>query len=462
LPLIWELNIAPDLGSRNHTKNPGQLFMGRRVATVLLFSFFLAGSPVSGYCQRYLADYDSTLFIRDTVRPLVKRLENLLFTGYIQPEFQVAQSKGAPSYEGGNFPEYVDNRFLLRRARIRVDYRMPGKAGSFPAALFTFQIEATERDVNVRDMFVRVFEPNKNNFSLTAGLFSRPFGFEVNLSSSYRETPERGRMSQILMPSERDLGAMITYESQRSERRNPLIKWDLGVFNGQGKSGPAEFDSYKDLISRFALKPLPVFKQWSLSGGLSILRGGWVQATRYRYEMGQKGNDKIFVVDSSLGNIGSKAPRHYYGADLQIACKHGWGKTEIRGEYWRGKQPGTSTTTVNPGVLPLSPTYIRNFDGGFFYFLQNIGNKSWEVMAKLDWYDPNTKVSGMEIGKNGTNLTAADIRFTTVGFGMTKYFNDNLKLLLYYAVVRNEKAQLVDYTDDFKDNVLTCRMQIRF
>ena len=83
-------------------------------------------------------------------------------------------------------------------------------------------------------------------------------------------------------------------------------------------------------------------------------------------------------------------------------------------------------------------------------------------MAKLDWYDPNTKVSGMEIGKNGTNLTAADIRFTTVGFGVTKYFNDNLKLLLYYAVVRNEKAQLVDYTDDLKDNVLTCRMQIRF
>jgi hypothetical protein len=31
---------------------------------------------------------------------------------------------------------------------------------------------------------------------MTAGFFARPYGFEVNLGSSYRETPERGRMSK--------------------------------------------------------------------------------------------------------------------------------------------------------------------------------------------------------------------------------------------------------------------------
>src|SRR4029078_2206021 len=114
----------------------------------------------------------------------------------------------------------------------------------------------------------------KNNLSLTMGLFARPFGYEVNLSSSYRETPERGRMSQTLMPSERDLGAMVSYESQKPLRKHPLFKFDFGVFNGQGKSGPAEFDSYKDIISRLALKPVPLSKNFLVSAGLSYLNGG--------------------------------------------------------------------------------------------------------------------------------------------------------------------------------------------
>jgi hypothetical protein len=39
---------------------------------------------------------------------------------------------------------------------------------------------------------------------------------------------------------------------------------------------------------------------------------------------------------------------------------------------------------------------------------------------------------------------------------------ENLKLVLYYANVRNEKTQLAGFTDDVKDNVFTARMQFRF
>lgn len=431
------------------------------IGLLMVIGFSMTGTT-GAFAQRYLADYDSSLFIRDTVRSLVNRFNNLSITGYIQPQYQVAQEKGIASYAGGNFQDFSDNRFMLRRARIRFDYITPGKAGNFPAALFTFQFEATERDVNVRDMFVRIYEPSKHNFSLTAGLFARPFGYEVNLSSSFRETPERGRMSQILMPSERDLGAMVSYESQKTDKHGPQIKFDIGLFNGQGKSGPAEFDSYKDLISRFSLKPLSLFKALTLSAGLSLLRGGWVQATKYRYEMGSENGNAVFVLDSSLSNIGGKAPRYYYGADAQLAYKHGWGKTEIRGEYWRGKQPGTSATTVNPGTVPLVPTYIRNFDGAFIYFLQNMVNAKWELVAKYDWYDPNTGVSSAAIGKAGTNLSAADIKYTTIGLGLTRYFSDNLKMLVYYDIVTNEKTALTGFARDVKDNVLTIRMQMRF
>jgi hypothetical protein len=419
--------------------------------------FLFIGSVA--FSQRYLSDYDSTLFIRDTLRPLAERFVNLSISGYMQPQFQVAQSKGTPAYGGGDFSEFSNNRFMLRRARLKFDYILPSKERDLPKALFTFQIDATERGVFVRDMFVRVYEPRHQNFSILTGLVARPFGFEVNLSSSYRETPERGRMSQILMPTERDLGVMLMYESQKPDRRSPL-KLDIGLFNGQGLSGTTDFDGYKDLISRLTLKPLDLSETIFISGGLSFLNGGWRQATKYKYEMSEQNGNKFFAVDSSIFNTGDKAPRRYYGADVQIGYKHAWGKTEIRGEYWKGKQSGTESSTTNPGTLPLAPIYIRNFDGAFIYFLQNIINQKWELMAKYDCYDPNTKAQKKEIG--ATNLSSADIKFSTFGFGITRYFSENLKLLAYYDVVRNENTLLPGFTSDIKDNIFTLRMQVRF
>src|ERR1051326_2040220 len=334
------------------------------------FFFFLL-SFMAGHSQRYLSDLDSSLlYIRDTVKPFLRRFENLQFSGYIQPQFQLAATEGAKSYDGGDFSTFSRSRFMLRRARFKLDYLLKTD-DNYPKALFTFQIDATERGVNVRDMFMRLYETKGHHFSFTAGLFARPFGYEVNLSSAFRETPERGRMSQILMPTERDLGIMATYESIGRDAKNKFIKLDAGLFNGQGLSGTTDFDSYKDLISRLTIKPISV-QQFIFSGGLSLLYGGWRQGTKYLYQMGTLNGDKTFIVDSSIENLGKISPRHYYGADIQIVFKHGWGQTEWRAEYWQGEQPGTENSTTNPGTLPTAPTYRRRFDGAFFYFLQNI------------------------------------------------------------------------------------------
>lgn len=435
--------------------------MVKKIIKRILFILFFYHLTVLACAQRYLSDLDSSLlYLNDTVRPLLKRFENLQFSGYIQPQFQVAQTKGARSFNGGDFSPESNSRFMLRRARIKLDYLLTTK-DRYPRALFTFQVDATERGVNVRDMFMRLYETRGHIFSLTAGLFARPFGYEVNLSSAYRETPERGRMSQTLMPAERDIGFMMTYEPLQHEAKNKFIKWDIGVFNGQGLSGPVEFDSHKDLISRVTLKPVSL-KRFKVSGGLSLLYGGWVQKTSYVYEMGTMNGDKTFLIDSSSGNFGDIAPRHYYGGDVQIIYSHAWGQTEWRAEYWQGKQPGTNVTTVNPGTLSTMPVYIRNFNGAFFYFLQNIVNNKNQLLVKYDWYDPNTKVAGNEIGKPNTNLTIADIKYSTLGIGYAYYFNDHVKAVIYYEFVKNESTLLPDYTSDLKDNLLTLRLQFRF
>ncbi len=428
-------------------------------ALLLIFLSF------SGHSQRYLADLDSSFFIKDTVRPFVKRFENLRISGYMQPQFQVAESDGAQSFEGGNFSQYSRSRFMLRRARVRIDYLLTKE--KFPLALFTFQVDATERGVVLKDMFVRLYETRKNFFSTTAGFFARPFGFEVNLGSAYRESPERGRMSQTLMPGERDLGVMIAFEPQEKKHKFYHLKLDAGFFNGQGLSGTTDFDSHKDFISRLTIKPYS-FNKTEISGGLSLLLGGWKNGTKYVYTNSETFNgDKIFVVDSSISNLGRSSPRHYYGADLQVKFKHARGETEIRGEYWFGTQPGTATSTTNPGTIPNSngaplPTYIRHFNGAFFYFLQNIINEKHQLVAKYDWYDPNSKVKKSDIGKPGTNLTSADIRFSTLNIGYAYHINPQTKILVFYAFVANEKTNLADYTNDQKDNVFTCRLQFRF
>lgn len=419
-----------------------------------------------GHSQRYLTDIDSSFFIKDTVRPFLKRFENLRISGYMQPQFQVAEADGAQSFEGGNFSQFSRSRFMLRRARLKVDYLLTTKE-KFPKALFTFQIDATERGVIVRDMFIRLYETRKNNFSLTTGFFARPFGFEVNLGSSFRESPERGRMSQILMPGERDLGVSIGFEPQNRKHKLYHLKWDAGFFNGQGASGTTDFDSHKDFISRITIKPFVIGKK-EIGGGLSFLRGGWKNGTKYVYRNGTNtAGDKVFVADSATDNLGKSSPRHYYGADVQLKINHRWGETELRGEYWFGTQPGTSTSTANPGTLPNTngaplPTYVRHFDGAFFYFLQNIINTRHQLLVKYDWYDPNIRVQKKDIGKTGTNLTAADIKYATWGIGYVYHFNPQTKVIFYYAVVNNELTNLAGTTSDQRDNVFTCRLQFRF
>ena len=403
---------------------------------------------------------DTTTEVGKGMLSIYKKFDRIRMSGYIQPQFQVAQRKGIESYNGGDFGREVDDRFMLRRGRIRFDYAHFTDTGQ-AALQFVFQFDGTERGVFIRDFWGRIFENKFEVFSLTVGMFARPFGYELNLSSSDRESPERGRMSQILMRTERDLGAMISFEPRK--RKHPLrhLKWDVGLFNGQGLTAPGEFDSHKDFISRISLKPYPISKKVFASAGLSYLNGGLFQNTPYIYSIRNK-SMKRFEVDSSAQNIGRIMPRKYYGADAQLKIAHGWGNTEIRAEYWFGKQTSTAGESETPSSLLTEPSYIRRFDGAFFYLLQNIASTRHQLGIKYDWYDPNTDVRELEIGATSSNLTKTDIKFSTVSIGYNYYMNENVKLFLWYDIVKNENTSHSDYQRDIKDNIFTCRLQFRF
>ena len=393
-----------------------------------------------------------------------KKFDHLRIGGYIQPQFQVASAKGVKNFEGGDFSAQVNNRFMLRRSRVRIDYIHFGK-DTKPGVQIVFQFDANERGFTVRDVWGRIVENKFKLFSFTTGIFARPFGYEINLSSSDRESPERGRMSQLHAKSERDLGAMLSFEVRQKSSPLKNIRIDLAVFNGQGINATSEFDNTKDLVGRIILKPVPISKTIQLSAGASFLHGGLQNNTKYIYTTETTGAIKRTVVDSAASNVGTTSPRHYYGADMQLKFNNGHNRfTELRAEFITGIQTGTANNPETPTAL-LTGTdgfHQRHFTGAYFYLLQHFFSPQHQLLIKYDWYDPNSKVKGKGIGAAGSNFTAANIKYNTLGFGYLYYVTENIKLVLYYARVRNEKTFLPGYTNDVKDNVFTCRLQYRF
>ena len=430
--------------------------MRRKLA--LLFLLIILSHTIRA---QFLMDMvDTTKDMGKGLLSIYKKFDRVRISGYMQPQFQVTETKGAKNFSGGDFATYVNNRFMLRRGRIRFDYiHFAEKKG--PSVQFVFQFDGSERGVAIRDFWGRLFENKYKSFAFSVGMFARPFSYELNFSSSDRESPERGRMSQILMKTERDLGAMISFEPR--DKKHPLrfLKIDAGFFNGQGLAAMADYDSHKDFITRVALKPFPVSKIITLSAAASYLNGGFLQNTKYVYY----NSGKTFIIDSAFTNMGKIAPRKYYGADVQLKIKNKEGVfTQLRAEYIFGTQTSTAGNSETPAALLTASEgyYIRHFNGAYFYLLQNLFNEHHQLIIKYDWYDPNSKVKTTEIGKPGTTLNATDIKYATIGFGYIYYINENLKLVLWYDKITNEKTQLTDFTTDVKDDVFTCRLQFRF
>ena len=397
-----------------------------------------------------------------------KKYGSVSFSGYLQPQFQYAQTKGTDAeFQGGNFADYTDNRFRLRRGRLRADYSLLNDDGS-PSTYFVFQFDGSEQGVNVRDFWGRYYENKFQLFHVTAGLAGRPFGNELQLSSSAREAPERGRMSQTLMKTERDLGVTLTFRPRKKNAKLKNIQFDLGVYNGQGLSGPQEFDNSKDFVFRLSHKNYAFKKSLlNISGGLSALIGGLNHQNPTKYQMQKVNNLWVMAENTSPKNINEIAPRKYYGADIQLSTQNENWKSEIRAEYITGLQSGTATSSSTPGTYPVDknnlklPYYTRNFNGSYITFIQNLNSSKNQLILKYDWFDPNLKIKGDQINAiNG--FSGADVRFDTYGFGFLHHFNSHLKAVIYYDVIKNERTQLINYKKDLADNILTIRTQFYF
>ncbi len=381
-------------------------------------------------------------------KSIVDALKKIKISGYIQTQFQSADVDGIASFSGGNFGAGMHNRLMIRRGRLKITY-------DNDLTNYVLQIDATEKGLGLKDAYILFTEPWMKTFALKAGVFNRPFGFEIDYSSSNRESPERSRLFQTLFPGERDLG--MSLEIAPKSDFLSIFNFKGGLFAGNGVN--PEVDNQKDFIGRLGFQLPFTEENFEIDGGISTYMG------KVKLAPGKS----IFTVSSpTLATATTSevwADRSYLGLDAQVYYSLPLlGGFTLRGEFINGKQPGgSSTSSSSPTALQTGDLYLRNFSGYYLMYVQNLGDKN-QLVVKYDSYDPNSAVSGDQIGQvSAAKLSAGDLKYSTLGLGWVHYWDDNIKFTFYYDSVSNETSKnLAVYNQDLKDNVFTFRIQYKF
>lgn len=378
-------------------------------------------------------------------------MKNLKVSGYMQMQWQMAQEKGQNSqYNGGNFNPGVDNRFLLRRARLKVAYSLD----FFKASV---EVDASSSGVSLTEALIGL-QFRSQVAGLSMGYVAIPYSYVVDVSSSSRMAPEIPRAVRALMPNDKALGGFATFRGKKGKSLNDLV-FNIGVFSQNNFAG--DLYSRKQLIARLQYDK----KYDNIGFGFmgSFQRGGLVNIGEQSYTYSKSTN--AFVENNDVQGKYNTSLYYDFGAKLNF--KTSIGKTSLQGEYLFGNQPGTfklnNTSKDQTFLASAGPVYNRKFSGYYVDLAHEFPKTNLSLLVRFDKYDPNRQISGNNVGLNvGTG--AADLSYSTLGAGLCySFLKDHLRLVAYYEFVWNETtSNLTNYTKNIKDNLFTLRLQAKF
>ena len=233
---------------------------------------------------------------------------------FIQSRFQALPISGTDQ-------QVAPSNFVLTRMETRWSGRVAEKIG------MGFELQYHPAPAGgavelVNDAFVEYY-PNAA-VTIRAGQFVKPFGFDIQQSSSVRESPERGIFAGYFFPGQRDRGLMVT---AKLDRLGSL--WHGTQIFAAALNGNRFFiDNNRNL--NYNLRIRKVFETIPLAIGASVQLG------RQLLPPGTAGNNK----------------ENIYGADVQWS----WGRFGVRGELVAGNMPST--------LLSLDPEFAPRFRAG--------------------------------------------------------------------------------------------------
>ena len=227
----------------------------------------------------------------------------------------------------------VTRNFGLSRMELRWAGRATEKVGvGYEIQYHPAPDGAAEELVN--DAYAEYY-PN-DAITFRVGQFVKPFGFDIQHSSSVRESPERGIFAGYFFPGQRDRGLMMAADLDGVTDWLSGTSIYAGVFNGNRFFN----DNNSELNYNFRVRK--VFYSLPLAVGASLQLGTQILPP------GVAGNDD----------------ENAYGIDVQYVV----GRLGIRAEYVRGNMPST--------LLGLEPDFAPSFSPG---------NKSWGAAAFFNY-----------------------------------------------------------------------------
>lgn len=369
-------------------------------------------------------------------------------SGYIQAEWQHFDQSSNP--DGRAF--YWDARknfFTIRRGRAKFTHQ----DSNYMAVL---QSDFTERGVELKDAYLTVNLLDDDLLNATVGLFNRP-NFEVERSSSTRESPERSQVIRAFYPGERDLGFMLESTPEIAEDFSPTFQ--LAVLNGTQR----ETDALKDLAARLIV-PLPLGNdsKVKVTVGGTYYTGGIPQPddTVLKFE----GGELVSVYEDGSGSWAGFGNRSHVGVEAQItASLFSFGKTALYTEFLTGSRPEATVRAPVDSLPEVNvPTVLIRNQAGYYIMLTQELSRKFMVAGKYDVFDRNTDLSGTEVN------SIFDRSSSVIGFGVLGTFGP-VRVAAWYEIpaYATDEARYTDVggaagSDDLKDNKMTVRFQYRF
>jgi len=355
------------------------------------------------------------------------KLNKIKVSGYVQAQWE---SYGADLEKSNGY----SNTYYIRRARVKFTYE------AADGVKFVLQPDLSTGNLALKDAYAVVNLPKLKNLTLWAGQMNRP-DYEVEYSSSSREVLERSRVVRAIYPGEREVGVKLEYIGVKIP-----IKFQLMAMNGNFTgTQQKDVDSRKDLMARLVYSIKLPAAGIGIDLGPNVYFGGNLSKTN-KYFKNSNG-----TLDS-LKSAWTYLDKNWIGAEAQIYADV-LGGLAIKGEYMAGvnSTPSSVAASATRAQMIASPSLYNNFSGYYVYFVKNIGPKN-QFVAKYDYYDPNTKLSGDAAG--------GSLYYKTWTLAWQYYLNDNIRITLNYEMPKNETN--ASNPTDKKDNTLGVRIQAKF
>jgi hypothetical protein len=412
-------------------------------------------APATGEIDALRARIDA---LEHRPSPIAALTEPFTVTGYIQAQYEGHQDSDDQLRQGGGL--YNQDRFLVRRARLRIDgdwqyaammLELQGNTTHGPA----YGLHHAEASLQYRVDRTKKTAPW---VMATLGLFDTPFGYELVESPRYRPFMERSIAGRSMFPGEPDLGF-------RMMGGFGFFRWTAAAVNGEPLEENAAWvgqdpNQAKDVIFRFGVDTDPR-PDLNVTGGVSALRGkGFhpgTDATKTGLQWRDLNEDgvvqpiELLPVPATAATPSQNFTRWLVGADAQVRFQSKYGQTKVYGEVQLG-------SNMDRGLFPSDPV-LTGVDtrqlGWYVGVLQDV-TKYGIVGLRYDFYDPNSDALDKRAGKLIPFSQQIKTWSPLIGFVLP-----HARLYGQYDIIGNHLARnAVGVPEKLKSNTITVRLQV--